>query len=106
MTFVPIKYLIDQSYGSGNGPSRKVKGYAFQVPGWPNFHVCVRRGSRYFNDMNSDPWVVDHYETGLSVTSAGTFEKKEDAPAAMKKLLDSKGKTAVRKALRKRGIPV
>lgn len=93
-TFVPLKYRI----ATGTGP-QEVEGYAFETPGWPEWHACVRQGSRYGDSIFSD-WIVDHYETGLGLSVLGTLKRKEDAPAAMAQFLNGKGRETVLKRLR------
>lgn len=85
-----ITYLID----AGLYAPRKVDGFAFEIDGWTEFHCCVRFGNRYGDDFMAR-WVIDHYETGLAISDAGVLNRKEDAAAAMKKFLDSKGKALV-----------
>ena len=91
--FKPIAYMIDLR----DGP-RQVNGYAFETPGWPEWHACVRYGNRYGDDCFHD-WIVDHYETGLALSGAGVLKRPEDAPKAMAKLLEEKGRDAVAKRL-------
>lgn len=101
--FVPIKYLADCRIDGASVP-RKVSGWAFQIPGWPEFHACVRFGNRFDPYGLCDHWLIDHYETGMSIIEAGNLARKEDAPEVMRKLLDAKGKDCVHKTMRNRGV--
>lgn len=96
--FKPIKYLIDWRPGT-----KLVEGFAFETPGWPEFHACVRYGNRS-GDSLFDDWIIDQFETGLAVSEAGRLKCKEDAPAALAKVLRKVGKKGVREALRKKGV--
>lgn len=94
--FVPVKYLIDWSTMIARD-SMAVEGFAFETPGWPEFHACVRYnhcGSVF--DMG---WVVDHFESGLRVVQVKTLHRMEDAPAALQKVLDNFGRKRVTKAI-------
>lgn len=92
--FVPIKYRIWL-----HTHSVEVNGYAFETPGWPEWHACVRLGNRW-GDALFDDWIVDHYETGFALSGVGVLQRREDAPAAMAKLLNEKGRKLVRTKLR------
>jgi len=92
--FLPIKYRI----ACGDGP-KEVAGFAFEAPGWPEWHACVRYSNRWGEEIFSD-WIIDHYETGLGLSCVGPLQRKEDAPAAMAKLLNSKKRETVLKRLR------
>jgi hypothetical protein len=98
---LPIRYRIEWNWqGSA---SREVSGFAFEIPGWPEFHCCVRWGNRMHEESLFNDWLIDHYESGLAVMEAGRLERKEDAPETMRKLLDSKGKDRIHKVLRAYG---
>jgi len=103
---VPITYFIDQT-GGGVWPAReplKVKGFAFETPGWPKFHACVRFDRRPEWE-HKKAWIMDHYESGLGLSGAGKVKRKEDAPNAVAKLLTMKGRREVAAALRKISLP-
>lgn len=102
--FVPIMYRIN-ALSTGN--LFDVVGFAFQTPGWPEFHACVRRGNRRDASIQDDDgWIVDHYETGLAISPAGEFSCKEDAPAALAAHLDSVGRERVTEVLHGHGIAI
>jgi hypothetical protein len=99
--FVRIEYLIDQGCGGlDQGASMKVEGFAFETPGWPEFHACVRRGRRW--NWYEEEWIVDHYESGYYV-SVGKLANKEDAPMALAAKLKEKGREKVHAVLRSWG---
>lgn len=101
MKFVKLKYLIDWKQNGQHAPFT-VEGYAFETPGWPQFHACVRRGHRFVTDLFDD-WIVDHYETGMAISLPG-LRNRADAPAALAKRLDEIGVEKVTAALRKYGL--
>jgi hypothetical protein len=96
---VPIDYKVEWSQGKFT-KSLDVSGFAFETPGWPWFHACVRYGNRYGDSLFED-WVIDHYETGLAITLPKCLECKEDAPDALRRYLNTLGKKHVRKVLGK-----
>jgi hypothetical protein len=100
--FVPITYKIHWTEKGVLAP-REVQGFAFRIPGWPEFRCCVRFGDRFGDDLFAD-WIIDHYDTGLAISEAGRLKRMEAAPRKMKKVLDAIGKERVHKALLKQGI--
>lgn len=102
--FKPIVYRIAIGTGVVTGTlDLEVAGFAFETPGWPEFHACVRFGNRW-NDGLFDDWIIDHYETGLAISPAGYFKNKEEAPAALAALLDKVGRERVNQELRRHGV--
>ena len=95
--FVSIKYLIDQ--GGPTRPPREVEGWAFEIPGWPEFHCCVRHDFHHPTSLFNE-WIIDHFESGYHV--GVTLKCKEDAPLVMKQKLDAIGKKKVRRAIEER----
>ena len=101
--FVKRAYLIDQTGGGlWSGTAKLVEGFAFETPGWPEFHACVRFDRR--DTWCEKNWILDHYESGCSLPYLG-LKSKEEAPAALAKLLESKGREKVAAALAKYGLP-
>lgn len=102
--FIRMEYVIDQNGYSGsiNYPPRKVVGWAFETPGWPQFHACVRfdRDQPWLEDK----WIVDHFETGLYVGEV-KLTCKEAAPKALAKRLNKIGRRKVLRTLRRKGYP-
>lgn len=97
-TFVEIEYLVNLE----NATPKLVKGFAFEIPEWPEFHCCVRWGNRGGADLFDD-WIIDHYESGRAIRAAGRCMNKEDAPAAMRHLLEGMKREEVHEALRRGG---
>jgi hypothetical protein len=91
--FVPITYRI-----ALKDECKMVHGWAFETPGWPEWHACVRWGNRYADELFND-WVIDHYETGLAISAAGHLDSREEAPAKMAALLELKGRDVVHQRL-------
>lgn len=98
MKFIRMAYLMHM----GKDAPRPVVGYAFETPGWPAWHACVRWGNRY-GDKIRPQWVIDHYETGLALSRCGHLKRKQDAPEAMRKVLEEVGREAVLKCLKEHG---
>lgn len=103
MEFMQITYKIARHDGS---VWREVTGFAFETPGWPDFHACVRLGNRMKSNDDSlfDNWIIDHYETGFAISLAGSFEEQEAAPPALQRLLNEIGRERVEEVLRTYGV--
>lgn len=101
--FIHIKYRICWTDNGVFAP-REVDGFAFEIPGWPEFHCCVRWGNRLWENSVFNDWLIDQYETGRAISEAGYPQCKEDAPEIMRKLLDSKGKDVIREVMRRSGL--
>ena len=97
--FVKMQYLIDQS-GYRPGATRLVRGWAFQVPGWPEFHACVRFDTVWTSDL-FNTWQVDHFETGLKCGGLKILTCKEDAPLVLKERLEKVGKRKIAALLKR-----
>lgn len=97
-TLVPMKYLIDWSIVSTGEGSMQVEGFAFETPGWPEFHACVRR-VMFGRCSELSEWVVDHFESGLRVRQVIGLRNRDEAPMALKKVLDRIGKKRVREVI-------
>jgi hypothetical protein len=91
MTYI-IQYVWQGS------KTRAVQGFAFETPGWPEFHACIRHDRRSPWDAFDD-WILDHYESGLAIAINARIERKEDAPAMVAAYLATLGREKVRKAL-------
>lgn len=95
--FVRLSYLIDQSgWAHSDKTPKRVDGYAFETPGWPDFHACVR-WDRYW-PWSDDLWIIDHYESGRCINRVAITDK-EEAPAAVAKLLSEMGAERVSAAI-------
>lgn len=90
--FIRIRYLIHQSVTG----SRPVVGYAFETPGWPWFHACVRFDRR--DTWSRKRWIIDHFESGLALYAC-ELKSRKDAPQAVAKLLHEMGAEKVAKSL-------
>ena len=99
--FVPITYVIE--YRWEGQTTRTVKGFAFEIPDWPEFHACVRWDRRNPWDTFDD-WIVDHFESGLAISDAGKLTAKEDAPYVVRNVLEKYGRRKVWRKLRERGV--
>lgn len=101
-TFKPISYMVEWKTDGNPSGSKRVDGFAFETPGWPEFHACVRYGNRGDSHLFGD-WIIDHYESGLGISGCGRLTCKEDAPEVLARMLNKFGAKRVRKALRRNG---
>jgi hypothetical protein len=100
--FKKISYLIDQSGGFFDHTPKRVTGYAFETPGWPEFHACVRYDRR--NTWSAKAWILDHFESGLALSGVGTIKNRDAAPEALAAFLSLKGEFKVRAAIANLGV--
>lgn len=85
--FIKLRYLISQN-NLGPRPPKTVTGYAFETPGWAQFHACVRFDKR--DTWFEKGWIVDHYESGFTVSQI-EIKTRSQAPQALARFLNGKG---------------
>lgn len=80
------------------GGARKVRGYAFQVPGFEWFHTWA-------TPYDLGGWVATHWESGLSVgaNEGVRGDRAKDIPAKVAAFLNAEGVKRVRCRMKELG---